>query len=65
MHEHEQNTQSREKFLCALLGDMPRAYSEDIRWRAIWLTEIIGLDVEEVSFYLQLHVKKNYFSVHR
>ena len=36
---------------------MPRAYSEDIRWRAIWLIEIIGLDVEEVSFYLQLSRK--------
>ena len=33
---------------------MPRPYSQDLRWRAIWLTEIVGLDLEEVSFYLQL-----------
>ena len=34
--------------------EMPRPYSQDLRWRAIWLTEIVGLDLEEVSFYLQL-----------
>lgn len=33
---------------------MPAAYSQDLRWRAIWLTEIVGIDVEEVSFYLQI-----------
>ena len=36
---------------------MPRAYSEDLRWRAIWLAEIVGLTVEEVSFYLKISVK--------
>ena len=36
---------------------MPRAYSEDLRWRAIFLTEIIGIDIDEVSFYLQLSSK--------
>ena len=36
---------------------MPRAYSEDLRWRAIWLAEIVGLTVEEVSFCLQISVK--------
>ena len=30
---------------------MPAAYSQDLRWRAIWLTEIVGIEVEEVSFY--------------
>ena len=34
--------------------EMPRPYSQYLRWRAIWLTEIVGLDLEEVSFYLQL-----------
>ena len=34
--------------------EMPRPCSQDLRWRAIWLTEIVGLDLEEVSFYLQL-----------
>ena len=36
---------------------MPRSYSQDLRWRAIFLTEIVGLSVEEVSFYLQLSQK--------
>ena len=36
---------------------MPRPYSQDLRWRAIVLTEIVGLSVEEVSFYLQLSQK--------
>ena len=36
---------------------MARAYSEDLRWRAIWLAEIVGLTVKEVSFYLQISVK--------
>ena len=30
------------------------AYSQHLRWRAIWLTEIVGLDIQDVSFYLQL-----------
>ena len=33
---------------------MAAAYSQDLRWRAIWLTEIVGIDVEKVSFYLQI-----------
>ena len=33
---------------------MPREYSKDFRWRAIWLTEIVGVDVQDASFYLQL-----------
>ena len=33
---------------------MLREYSQDLRWRAIWLTEIVGFDVQDVSFYLQL-----------
>ena len=36
---------------------MPAAYSQDLRWRAIWLTEIVGIEVEEVSFYLQISSK--------
>ena len=33
---------------------MPRGYGEDLRWRAIFLAEIVGIDIEEVSFYLQI-----------
>ena len=33
---------------------MPAPYSQDLRWRAIWLAEIVGLDLREVSFFLQL-----------
>ena len=29
---------------------MPHAYSQDLRWRAIWLTDV---NVQEVSFSLQ------------
>ncbi len=36
---------------------MPSAYSEDLRWRAIFLTEIIGINIAEVSFYLQISTK--------
>ena len=33
---------------------MPRAYSQDLRWRAIWLTEIMGFQIDEVSVLLQM-----------
>ena len=33
---------------------MPRECSQDLRWKAIWLTEIVGVHVQDVSFYLQL-----------
>ena len=36
---------------------MPRAYSQDLRWRAIWLTEILGFDINEVSILLQMSRK--------
>ena len=29
-------------------------YNQDLRWRVIWLAEIVGLDLQEVSFFLQL-----------
>ena len=28
---------------------MPRTYSEDLRWRAIWMKEISGYQVDEVA----------------
>ena len=28
---------------------MPRPYSEDLRWRAIWIKEILGYQVDEVA----------------
>ena len=28
---------------------MPRPYSEDLRWQAIWMIEILGFEVDEVS----------------
>ena len=27
---------------------MPRPYSEDLRWRAIWMKEMLGFQVDEV-----------------
>ena len=33
---------------------MPRAYNQDLRWRAIWLTEIMGFQIDEVSILLVL-----------
>ena len=36
---------------------MPRAYSQDLRWRAIWLTEILGFQIDEVSMLLQMSTK--------
>ena len=36
---------------------MPRPYSEDLQWRAIFLIEIVGMNIEEVSFYLQISEK--------
>ena len=36
---------------------MPRAYSQDLRWRAIWLTEILGFEIDEVSLLLQISTK--------
>ena len=33
---------------------MPSAFSQDLLWRVIWLTETVGIEVEEVSFYLQI-----------
>ena len=31
---------------------MPRPYSQDLRW--IWLTVIMGLEIDEVSLLLQI-----------
>ena len=28
---------------------MPRPYSEDLRWQAIWMKEILGFQVDEVA----------------
>ena len=28
---------------------MPRPYGEDLRWRAIWMKEILGFQVDEVA----------------
>ena len=42
---------------CKRRSRMPRPYSDDLRWRAIWLTEILGLENREVSFLLQLSPK--------
>jgi hypothetical protein len=36
---------------------MPRAYIQVLRWRAIWLTEILGFQIDEVSILLQLWTK--------
>ena len=36
---------------------MPRAYSQDLRWRAIWLAEILSFGIDEVSPLLQISTK--------
>ena len=36
---------------------MPRAYSQDLRRRAIWLSEILGFEIDEVSLLLQISTK--------
>ncbi|CAB4034733.1 Hypothetical predicted protein [Paramuricea clavata] len=36
---------------------MPRAYSQDLRWRAFCLTEIMGFHMDEVSILLQMSKK--------
>ena len=33
---------------------MPRPFSEDLRWRAIWMKEILGYEVDEVAAVLQM-----------
>ena len=33
---------------------MPRAYSQDLRWRAIWVTEMMGFQMDDVSMLLAL-----------
>ena len=33
---------------------MPRPYSEDLRWRAIWMKEILGYQVDEVAAALRM-----------
>ena len=33
---------------------MPRPYSEDLRWRAIWMKEMLGFQVDEVAAALWL-----------
>ena len=39
---------------------MPRAYSQDLRWRSIWLTEITGFEIDEVSVLLQMSKRTIY-----
>jgi hypothetical protein len=36
---------------------MPRAYSQHLRRRAIWLTEILGFQIDEVHISLQMSTK--------
>ena len=33
---------------------MPRTFSEDLRWRAIWMKEILGYQVDEVAAALRM-----------
>lgn len=36
---------------------MPRPYSEDLRWRAIWMKEILGYQVDEAAAALRMSPK--------
>ena len=40
-------TRSEDDIIC-----MPRVYSQDLRWKAIWLTEILGFEIDGVSLLL-------------
>ena len=40
---------------------MPKAYSEDLRWRAVWLSIVWSMDLDEIARTLFMCVK----SVHR
>ena len=40
---------------------MPRAYSQDLRWRSIWLVEIMGFEIDEVSILLQMSKRTIYY----
>ena len=33
---------------------MPRPCSEDLRWRAIWMIEILGFELDEVAAALMM-----------
>ena len=33
---------------------MPRPFSEDLRWRAIWMKEMLGYQVDEVTAALRM-----------
>ena len=35
---------------------MPAGYSHYLRWRVIWLKEIVGIEVEVVNFYTQMSI---------
>ena len=43
---------------------MPRPYSEDLRWRAIWMKEILGFQVDEVAaaLWMSLRTIEHYVS---
>ena len=34
---------------------MPPPYSEDLQWRAVWMKEILALQVDEVAAALQCY----------
>ena len=36
---------------------MPRPYSEDLRWRAIWMKEMLGFQVDEVAAALWMSLR--------
>ena len=36
---------------------MPRPFSEDLRWRAIWMKEMLGYQVDEVAAALRMPPK--------
>jgi hypothetical protein len=41
------------------VNEMPAPYSQDLRWGAIFLAEILDLELEQVCFYrpaIQLHI---------
>ena len=38
---------------------MPRPYSEDLRWRVIWMTEILAYQVDEVAAALECHQEQS------
>ena len=46
-----------------IIVKMTRAYIQDLRWRAIWLIEILGFQIDKLHEHLTTNVNENDFSI--